>query len=233
MRKQKKNILITGNTSGIGLELNKIFIKNFNIFGLSKSKSKIQNKLDLKVNFKNLKQLKKKIEKTKLPKNFEYIILNAAILGRIDLCNKLTLNEFENIFKINVLANKVIIDQILKKKIKVKSVIGISSGAANKAKDGWSLYTCSKSAFLHLLNTYAEENKSIKFINCAPGIAKTKMQDQIYNVKIKKIKSILRFKEMYDNNQMSSPNEIAQKIVKSIKNFKKVKSGSFVDLRYF
>ena len=83
------------------------------------------------------------------------------------------------------------------------------------------------------MNTYAEENKSIKFINCAPGIAKTKMQDQIYNVKIKKIKSILRFKEMYDNNQMSSPNEIAQKIVKSIKKFKNVKSGSFVDLRYF
>ena len=59
------------------------------------------------------------------------------------------------------------------------------------------------------------------------------MQDQIYNVKIKKIKSILRFKEMYNNNQMSSPNEIAQKIVKSIKNFKNVKSGSFVDLRFF
>ena len=39
---------------------------------------------------------------------------------------------------------KVIIDPILKK-INVKYVIGISSGAANKAKDGWSLYTCSKS----------------------------------------------------------------------------------------
>ena len=68
MRKQKKNILITGNTSGIGLELNKIFSKNFNIFGLSKSKSKIQNKLDLKVNFKNLKRLKYKNTKNQITK---------------------------------------------------------------------------------------------------------------------------------------------------------------------
>ena len=73
MRKQKKNILITGHTSGIGLELNKILSKNFNIFGLSKSESKIQNKLDLKVNFKNLKNLKAKMQKTKLPKNLNIL----------------------------------------------------------------------------------------------------------------------------------------------------------------
>ena len=73
MRKQKKNILITGHTSGIGLELNKILSKNFNIFGLSKSESKIQNKLDLKVNFKNLKNLKAKMQKLNYQKNLNIL----------------------------------------------------------------------------------------------------------------------------------------------------------------
>ena len=39
----KKNIIITGNTSGIGLNLNKILIKNNYIIGISKSVSKIKN----------------------------------------------------------------------------------------------------------------------------------------------------------------------------------------------
>ncbi len=56
----KKNIIITGNTSGIGLELNKLLIINNHIIGISKSNSKIQNNLQVKVNFNNLNNLKKK-----------------------------------------------------------------------------------------------------------------------------------------------------------------------------
>ena len=57
----KKKIIITGNTSGIGLELNKLLIRNNHIIGISKSKSNIQNNLQVKVNLNNLNILKKKI----------------------------------------------------------------------------------------------------------------------------------------------------------------------------
>ena len=59
----KKNIIITGNTSGIGLELNKILIRKNKIIGISKSNSIIQNKLQLKVNLNNLNNLQKKFSK--------------------------------------------------------------------------------------------------------------------------------------------------------------------------
>ena len=49
----KKNIIITGNTSGIGLSLNEFLKNKNNIIGISKSNSKIQNNLQIKVNFKN------------------------------------------------------------------------------------------------------------------------------------------------------------------------------------
>lgn len=227
----KKNILITGNTSGIGLELNKLLIKNNNLYCLSKSKSKIKNKLDIKVNFLNLKLLEKKLYNAAFPKQLDYLILNAGILGKINLVDNLSVSDFNEILKINFLSNKVIIDFFLKKKIKVKNIVAISSGATQSAKDGWGLYCCSKAAFLQLINTYSLENKKIKFISCAPGIAKTKMQDQIYSVKNKKIFSVKKFQRLYKENKIETPTQIAQQIINFMTDIKLFKSGSYIDLR--
>ena len=227
-----KNILITGNTSGIGLELNKLLFKKNKLYCLSKSKSIIKNQLDLKVNFKNLKTLEKKLNNTKFPRKLDFLILNAGILGKIDLFNKLSISDFDEILKINFLSNKVLIDFILKKKIKVSNIIGISSGAAKSSKDGWGLYCCSKAAFLQLMNTYSLENKKIRFINCAPGLAKTKMQDKIYLVKNKKINSIKKFQKLYKENAIQSPKQVAEQIIEFMTKIKSFKSGSFIDLRH-
>ena len=136
----KKNIIITGNTSGIGLSLNEFLKNKNNIIGISKSNSKIQNNLQIKVNFKNLNILKKTILKTKIPNKIDYLILNAGILGKIDKINNISANEFLDILKINFLSNKILIDILIKKKIKLKNVVALSSGAAKSGKDGWGLY---------------------------------------------------------------------------------------------
>ena len=86
---KKKNIIITGNTSGIGLELNKILSDKNNLFGISKSKSLLKNSVQVKVDFNNLNLLEKKIIKMKLPKKIDFLILNAGILGRIKRIEKL------------------------------------------------------------------------------------------------------------------------------------------------
>ena len=229
----KKKIIITGNTSGIGLELNKLLIRNNHIIGISKSNSNIKNNLQVKVNLNNLNILKKKISEIKIPKKIDYLILNAGILGKIDKVNNITIKEFLNILKINFLSNKDLIDVLLRKKIKIKNVIAISSGAAKSGKDGWGLYCTSKAALYQLINTYDLEHKNIKFINLAPGLAKTRMQDQIYLVKDKNIKSVKKFQQLYRTNKISSPESIAKKIISFLNNIKKFKSGSFIDLRNF
>lgn len=229
----KKKLIITGNTSGIGLELNKLLIRNNHIIGISKSKSNIQNNLQVKVNLNNLNILKKKIFEIKIPNKIDYLILNAGILGKIDKINNITIKEFLDILKINFLSNKVLIDVLLRKKIKIKNVIAISSGAAKSGKDGWGLYCTSKAALYQLINTYDLEHKNIKFINLAPGLAKTRMQDEIYLVKDKNIKSVKKFQQLYRMNQISSPESIAKKIISFLDNIKKFKSGSFIDLRNF
>lgn len=226
-----KRIIITGNTSGIGFELNKILKTKNTIIGISKTNSKIKNNLQIKVNFKNLSLLEEKIFKTKIPNKIDYLILNAGILGTIDKIGKISINKFLEILKINFLSNKIIIDSLIQKKIKISNVVAISSGAAKSSKDGWSLYCTSKAAFYQLMNTYSLENKKIKFINLAPGLAKTRMQDEIYNVKNKNINSVKKFQKLYKMNKISSPELIAKKIIIFLKGSKKVKSGSFIDLR--
>jgi len=229
----KKNIIITGNTSGIGLNLNRILIKNNYIIGISKSGSKIKNNLQIKANFLNLTLLKRKILNAKIPNKIDYLILNAGILGKINKIENISLNEFLEILKINFLSNKILIDCLIKKKVKLRNVIAISSGAAKTGKDGWVLYCTSKAAFYQLINIYSLEQKRVKFINLAPGIAKTKMQDQIFSVKNKNINSVKKFQKLYRMNKISSPEIIAKRITNFLKNIKKFKSGSFIDLRNF
>ena len=229
----KKNIIITGNTSGIGFNLNELLKNKNNIIGISKSNSKIQNNLQIKVNFKNLNILKKTILKTKIPNKIDYLILNAGILGKIDKINNISTNEFLDILKINFLSNKFFFDILIKKKIKLKNVVALSSGAAKSGKDGWGLYCASKAAFYQLINVYALEQKKIKFINLSPGLARTKMQDEIFQVKNKDIKSVKKFQQLYRMNKILSPKIIAKKIIFFLDNIKKFKSGSFVDLRDF
>ena len=112
--------------------------------------------------------------------------MNAGILGKIQNIHKCSLDEILEIFKINVLANKEILDFIIKKKIKTKLIVAISSGAALSPKLGWYLYCSSKAAFKFLIESYALENNKRKYINISPGLIKTKMQDQICKIDEKK-----------------------------------------------
>lgn len=226
-----KKIIITGNTSGIGFYLNSHLKENNYIIGISKSTSSIKNNIQIKSNLEKLKNLEEEILAAKIPKNIDFLILNAGILGRIEKIEKISIKEFVRAININFLSNKVIIDTLLKKKIKIKNIIAISSGAAKSGKDGWVLYCTTKSAFHQLINVYALENKNVKFINLAPGLAKTKMQDQIFKVKNKKIQSVKKFQKLYKNDKIDSPEKIAHNIVSFLKKINQFKTGSFIDLR--
>ena len=59
------------------------------------------------------------------------------------------------------------------------------------------------------------------------------MQDEIYLVKDKNIKSVKKFQQLYRMNQISSPESIAKKIISFLDNIKKFKYGTFIDLRNF
>ena len=99
---KNKKFLITGHTSGLGRSLNKILLENKNtIIGISKSKSKIRNFIDLQVDFSNLKILNNKLNKLNKINKIDYLILNAGLLGDLNLFRKVNIKKFEKILKLN------------------------------------------------------------------------------------------------------------------------------------
>ena len=229
---KNKKILITGGSSGLGKSLAIFLANNKNqIYCLGRSKINYKNIKSVKSNFKNLVDVKKKLSKLLSTKKLDYVFLNAGILGEIDKIEKIKSIKALEIFKINVLANKEILDFIIKKKIKTKLIIAISSGAALAPKIGWYLYCSSKSAFKFLIESYALENTKIKFINVSPGLIKTKMQSQICKIDEKKISSVKKFKILNQTNKVPSSDKVAKNILANISKFLKKSSGSYVDIR--
>lgn len=227
----KKKILVTGGSSGLGRSLAIKLAKYNKVFCISRSKIKEKNITSSKCNFENLQDIKKKLKKIIKTKKLDYVFLNAGLLGNIKKIDKLNSKELIKIFKVNFLANKEIIDFIIFNKIKTKLIIAISSGAALSPKFGWYMYCGSKSALKFLIESYAVEYKNIKFINLTPGLVKTKMQKQICKINEKKFFSVKKFIKLNKQNQVPSPDLVADNILNKINILKKLKSGSYIDIR--
>ena len=229
---KKKKILISGASSGLGKSLAlKLSQYNNEIYCIGRSLVRNSKIKSIKCNFKNPKSIKKKLSTLVNTKKLDYVFLNAGILGKIQKIQKCSLDEILEIFKINVLANKEILDFIIKKKIKTKLIVAISSGAALSPKLGWYLYCSSKAAFKFLIESYALENNKIKYINISPGLIKTKMQDQICKIDEKKISSVKKFKNLNRKNKVPMPDQVAENIINFIQSYRINKNGEYQDIR--
>lgn len=222
--------IITGHSSGIGDSLARIVSNNKgSVFGISRSSTNVP-KNELILDFENMQESKNKLQSyfDRIPKS-DYLVLNAGILGRIDTICNTDVDGFKKILQINLLSNKIIIDTLHQLGKLPPVVLGISSGASLKPKYGWAEYCVSKAAFKMLLEVYSVEIKETKFISLAPGVVKTKMQDQILSVDSTNIPSVKKFHDMYDD--LPTPEEVAKKIYTFMKNIDIIDSQTYVDLR--
>ena len=124
--------------------------------------------------------LKFKLEKNKIEHHL--CILNAGTMGTIASAFEINYEEFLEALKINVLANKMIIDWSILNGCKY--FIGISSGAAIKNYDGWLNYCVTKSSFRSMLLQYQKDMPKLNFKLISPGILKTDMNKKIKSVDV-------------------------------------------------
>ena len=80
-------------------------------------------------------------------------------MGRIGSAGQIGDEELLQALRINVLANKFIIDWSILNGC--KNFIGISSGAATKNYDGWLNYCVTKSAFRSMLLQYQRDSPKL------------------------------------------------------------------------
>ena len=130
----------------------------------------------------------------------------------------------------NFLSNKIIIDYFLSKKLKLRMlyVFQVVQHLNQNMHGDHTVYL--KQLQKMMIETYAEENKKINFINLSPGLIKTKMQKKIFNTK-QNYSSLKKFKTLYKNNLIDTPDKVALKVIKFLSELKNFKDRSYVDLR--
>lgn len=109
-----KNILITGCSSGLGLALSKLYLEqNFNVYGISRNKAEIEheNFKHLACDLSDISNIKKNCLKfINDIENIHAVFLNAGMLGEIKILDELSINEMNEVYNLNVYANKELLD---------------------------------------------------------------------------------------------------------------------------
>lgn len=226
----KKNILITGCSSGLGLALTNYYLqKGFKVYGISRNKPEIQN-----INFTHISFDLSQISEIKTSlitifkeiKNLDLVFLNAGMLGKIKILKELKIEEMQEVYSLNVYANKELLDILMQ--IDVKNIFIISSGASKTGYKGWGSYSLSKAGVNMLVNLYSNEMPNTKIIALAPGVIKTQMTDYI---RFELDENTFTSAKKLNDGIIQTPDETAIKIDAFINIIDEFETGSYVDVR--
>ncbi|MDB3925033.1 3-oxoacyl-ACP reductase FabG [Candidatus Pelagibacter sp.] len=189
---EKKNIIVTGASGGIGNAIiKKLCEAGANILA---SGTRIEKLEELKKNFEGLKILKfdisqsDKIEEfienatNELGGSLDGIINNAGIT-QDNLAIRMSLDEWQKVININLTSTFLMSKFAIKKMLKNKSgkIVNITSVVGHTGNLGQANYTASKAGIVAMSKSLAIEyaKKNIN-INCiSPGFIQTAMTDKI------------------------------------------------------
>jgi NADP-dependent 3-hydroxy acid dehydrogenase YdfG len=226
----QKNILITGCSSGLGLALTNYYLeKNYKVFGISRKKPDITNTNFIHKSFdlSNISKIKEELSTFILDiKEIDTVFLNAGMLGKIKILSELSIQELNEVYALNVYANKELLDILMN--VKVKNILVISSGASKNGYKGWGSYSLSKAGVNMLVNLYSNEMLNTKILALVPGVIKTPMTDYI---RFELDENIFPSVKKLNEGIVQTPQETAIKIDNLINKIDEFKSGTYVDIR--
>jgi len=189
---EKKNVIVTGASGGIGNAIiKKLSEAGANILA---SGTRIEKLEELKKNFEDLKILKFDISQSnnieefiekatnELGGSLDGIVNNAGIT-QDNLAIRMSLDEWQKVININLTSTFLMSKFAIKKMLKNKSgkIVNITSVVGHTGNLGQANYTASKAGIVAMSKSLAIEyaKKNIN-INCiSPGFIKTAMTDKI------------------------------------------------------
>ena len=192
MQLNKKNIIVTGASGGIGNAIvEKLYEQGGNVLATGTREEKLQ---ELKDKFKNIKTLKfdisnhDKIEEfinnatDELGGNLDCIVNNAGIT-KDNLTIRMSMDEWSKVIDINLTSTFLMSKFAIKKMLKNKAgkIINITSVVGHTGNVGQANYTASKAGIVAMSKSLAIEyaKKNIN-VNCiSPGFISTAMTDVI------------------------------------------------------
>lgn len=227
-----KNIFITGVSTGLGYALTNAYLKQGDrVCAVGREVPTLfennPNFYFFPYDLSEVDGLKEALGQFIKKRSFDLMILNAGVLGEIQLLKETDLQTIKDVMDINTWANKEIIDAFNEFAF-VQQVVAISSGASVNGSKGWGAYSLSKAALNMLLKLYAKELPTTHFTALAPGVIDTGMVRHIINqVDAETYPSAARLKE----GPIQTPAEAAERLIKVFPKLFEYESGSFLDVR--
>ncbi|WP_022822506.1 SDR family NAD(P)-dependent oxidoreductase [Hymenobacter norwichensis] len=149
------------------------------------------------------------------------LINNAGVLGEIGYVGELPNEHFEFVFDVNVVAPAMLMNTFLSaygsQTSIPRTILNISSGAAQRPIDGWGAYGASKAALDALTRTAQKEqdlrSSGIRLRSLSPGVVDTAMQEHIRTADEQDFSEATRFSGLYSEGQLAQPEVTAGKIL--------------------
>lgn len=148
------------------------------------------------------------------------LVNNAGVMGEIGYLGEQQNEHYEFVFDVNLIAPAMLMNTFLSaySGLQVpRTILNISSGAAQRAVDGWAAYSASKAALDALSRTAQKEQdlrgSGIRIRSLAPGILDTAMQEHIRTADASRFSEADKFMEHHSQGRLVEPQVAAEKIV--------------------
>lgn len=156
-----------------------------------------------------------------LPRDAQRYLLinNAGTVEPINQAHDLTdAAAIATAFNLNVTSVMLLISEFLQatQGAADRRILNISSGAGRNPMPGWGVYCATKAALDHYTQVLHAENHGVRVASLAPGVIDTGMQEKIRGSDANSFPNVERFAQMHEQGQLSSPEAIAEKILRYI-----------------
>ena len=233
---------ITGTSRGIGKAIAELLLKdgNVRVIGISRSQSiEHPDYRHLFLDFSDIKTVG--LFRFPAEEYNKYILINnAGVIDPIAHLGHEFATDIVNNYNINLISPSILINMFMRQFSnlgKPVHIINVSSGAGKYPIDGWSVYNASKAGIDLFSRALKEEitldgKDNIDVHSIAPGIVKTEMQGAIRNSNLENFSNLDKFINYFDNNLLTSPEDVALKFKEVIDNPKKF-TEVVIDVRDF
>ncbi len=213
--KLKKNIIVTGGSSGIGKEIcNQLVNKGFMVINIDKKKFISKDVFFLKTDLNNSRSIQKSFKKITVKYRNLYGLVNNAAVTLPNNFLKYSLKDWSKSFQVNVSAPFILSKLFSKHLVKKKNagcIVNITSIGAELAFPENPGYQSSKAALKHLSKSMAYDlsKYNIRVNNVVPGYTKGGMNTKSW----KNIKKRLNRSKRSISNRWAEPREIASAVL--------------------
>ena len=215
----KKNIIVTGSSSGIGLSITKALLKNkVNVLGISRRTPSLSNKNYQHIKF-DLSKIDSEYEKLSnlIKQKPIYGLISNAGSGKLDSLENFSPKQISEFISLN-LNSHIIITRLLLPYFKTNNngfLIYVGSEASYKVGKYGSIYSACKFGLRGFVKSIRIETSlnNIKVTQINPGIVKTPFYNDL------KISPGTKYDEFIE------PNDIANIVIEVLK----MRSGSVID----